>query len=109
MYAAEARSYTAALKQELERLGVCQTQSSCPQVFWEAGGFELGPIKAGGVYLNVYRVADPAVAQALSERCKQLHAHAPQVSIELVVYSTPHPENSPSEKPVVIENVRFSS
>jgi hypothetical protein len=109
MYATEAQNYTSALKQELERLGACETQTTCVQVFWEAGGFELGPIKTGGVHIKVYRVADPAIAQALSERCKQLHTRAPQVPIELVVYSTPHPANLTSEKPVVIKSVRFSS
>lgn len=109
MYAVEAQNYTAALKQELERLGSCQNQTSCPQVFWEAGGVQIGPIKTGGVYLAVYRVTDPAVAQALSERCKQLHAQAPQVALELIVYSTPHPGSSLSEKPVVIKRAPFSS
>lgn len=109
IYATEAQNYTAALKQELERLGSCENQTSCPQVFWEAGGFQLGPIKTGGVTIAVYRVKDVAVAQALSERCKQLHAQAPQVSLGLVVYSTSHPGYSPHEKPVVIKNIRFSS
>lgn len=109
MYAAEAQNYTAALKQELERLGSCHNQTSCPQVFWEAGGFQIGPIKAGGVHLAAYRVTDPAVAQALSELCKQLHAQAPQVALELIVYSTPHPGRSLSEMPFVIKSAQFSS
>lgn len=109
LHSAEAEHYTAALKQELERLGSCQGRAACPPIFWEAGGIALGPIRTGGVHLAVYEVADHAVVQALGERCRQLHAQAPQIPLALVIYSTPHPGQSPSAKPVVIQRIEFSS
>lgn len=108
-YAEEGQSYTAVLKQELARLGACEAGPACPEVFWEAGGFEIGPIRTGAVHISVYGVSDPAVARAIGERCKELHAVRPHVPIELTVYSTRHPTRETSGKALVVERVRFAS
>ena len=109
LYAEEGQSDTAVLKQELVQLGACEAGAACPEVFWEAGGFKIGPIRTGAVHVTVYGVSDPAVARAIGGRCKELHAGRPHVPVELTVYSTRHPMRETSGKALVVEHVRFAS
>src|SRR4030065_398097 len=80
MYYTEAKVVANAVTEELIRLGACANAQACQtaqMVLWEGGGWKLGPFQGGGVSVEVYRVSDVAVANALVERCRKLHAQNP--------------------------------
>jgi hypothetical protein len=96
MYSAEARLYAEAVRDELIKAGACATADACRKnemVLWEGGGWQIGPFKTGGVGLEVYKVADAGVADALVERCRQIHAAHPEVAVSIVIQSNAHIDN----------------
>jgi hypothetical protein len=107
MYYDEALVYKEAVTHELIRLGACPTPNECQRhemVLWEGGGWKVGPFQGGGVTVNVYKVADHAVAEAVIERCRQIHALDPGVALWVVIQSNAHIDNlHPGTRSVVNE------
>ena len=111
MYFSEAQVYGDAVTEELVRLGACSSRQACSSnqmVLWEGGGWKIGSFRGGGVSIEVYRVADVAVAEALVERCRQIHLQSPAVPVSIVVQSNAHIDNLHLGTPVVIRKARFS-
>lgn len=106
-YAEQARSYTEAVTHELVALGACATTDECQRnqmVLWEGGGWQVGPFKWGGVDIEVYRVADSGVAEALIERLRQIHSAHPEVAVSITIQSNAHIDNlHPGTRAVVKE------
>jgi hypothetical protein len=95
-YSAQARVYAEAVRHALVEAGACATADACQNnqmVLVEGGGWKIGPFKTGGVGLQVYRVAGPVVADALIERCRQIHAAHPEVAVSIVIQSNAHIDN----------------
>jgi hypothetical protein len=111
MYHSEAKVYAEAVTDELIRLGVCTSKLSCSEnqiVLWEGGGWSLGSSHAGGVTIEVYRVADASVAAALVDRCRELHSRDSEVPVSIVIHSNAHIDNLHPGKPVIVRRARFS-
>jgi len=111
MYYSEAKVYGDAVNEELVRLGACANQQACTSnqmLLWEGGGWKVGPFRGGGVSLQVYRVSDVAVANALIERCQSIHLKAPEVPVSIVIHSNAHIDNLHPGTPVIIKKARFS-
>jgi hypothetical protein len=95
-YSAQARVYAEAVRHALVEAGACATADACQNnqmVLVEGGGWKIGPFKTGGVSLQVYKVAGPVVADALIERCRQIHAAHPEVAVSIVIQSNAHIDN----------------
>jgi hypothetical protein len=64
-YYDEAKIYVSETQRALVDAQFCENIARCSindVVKFEAGGWGLGPLTYGGVYINVYEVQDPAVA-----------------------------------------------
>lgn len=110
MYSIEAKAAASAVTDELFRLGACASAQACQtgqMVFWEGGGWKLGPFHGGGVSIAVYRVSDVAVAKAIAERCRALHAQTPTVPISVVIHANAHIDNLHPGTPVVVIQEKF--
>jgi hypothetical protein len=110
MYYTEAKVVANAVTEELIRLGACANPQACQtaqMVLWEGGGWKLGPFQGGGVSVEVYRVSDVAVANALVERCRKLHAQNPNVPVSIVVHANAHIDNLHPGTPVVVKQARL--
>ncbi len=111
MYYSEAKVNGDAVAEELVRLGACSNRQACTSnqmVLWEGGGWKIGPFRGGGVSIEVYRVVDVSVAEALVERCRQIHLQSPAVPVSIVVHSNAHISNLHPGAPVVLKKARFS-
>jgi hypothetical protein len=111
MYFTEAQVYGNAIAEELVHLGLCANRQACSSnqiVLWEGGGWKIGSFRGGGVSIEVYRVADIVVAEALVERCRKIHLQSPAVPVSIVVQSNPHIDNLHPGTPVVLKKARFS-
>lgn len=109
-YEAQARTYAAAVTEQLVARGACATADACQQnqrVLWRAGGWQLGPIHRGGVSIAVYQVADPIVADALIERCRQIHAGDPGVPMLIEIYANAHIDNLHRGTPHLVKKAEF--
>ncbi|MGJ9420834.1 hypothetical protein ACHAC9_24315 [Massilia sp. CMS3.1] len=96
MYYDQGRVYGEAIKHELITLGACSTRDECQRnqmVLWDGDGWKVGPFQGGGVTMNVYRVADRAVADAVIKRCRQIHSLDPEVALWIVIQSNAHIDN----------------
>lgn len=110
MYYAEAKVVADAVTEELIRLDACANAQACQtkqMVLWEGGGWKLGSLQGGGVSIAVHRVSDVAVANALIERCRKLHAQNPNVPVSIVVFANAHIDNLHPGTPVVVRKERF--
>lgn len=88
MYADQAVIYAEAISRELVALGVCADTDACSNrqmVFWEGGGWKVGPFQGGGASISVYNVAHIEVANALVKRCGEIHALHPGVAMSIVI------------------------
>jgi hypothetical protein len=111
MYYAEAQLYGNALRDELVRLRACPSVQACSQnkmIFWEGGGWKLGPFRGGGVSIHVYRVSNPEVAEALLQKCRSIHSQYRSVPVSLVVYANPHIDNLNPGTPKIVLKERIS-
>lgn len=89
----EAMAYVAVAEQTLDESGICKGEKSCSVknlIKFEAGGWQLGPFSGGGVFINVYEINDPAVANQLVSRFNDQYKTLPNVPITLHVYSSAH-------------------
>ncbi len=107
-YYLEAQEYARAITAELIHAGVCKDESSCSAqqtLLWSAGGWKAGPLRGGGVNLQVYHVADERVADALVEQCRLVHAKYPNVPLSIVIQSNAHIDNLHPGTQVVIRKL----
>lgn len=107
-YHLEAQEYAHAITAELIHAGVCKDESSCnaqQTLLWSAGGWKAGPLRGGGVNLQVYHVADERVADALVEQCRLVHAKYPNVPLSIVIQSNAHIDNLHPGTQVVIRKL----
>jgi len=110
MYYWEAKVYGDAVAEELVRLGACSNRQACSSnqmVLWQGDGWKIGPFRGGGVSVEVYRVLDVRVAEALVERCRQIHLQSPAVPVSIVVHSNAHISNLHPGTPVILKRARF--
>lgn len=110
-YAKEAEVVADAVTEVLIRLGQCASVQTCQRakmVFWEGGGWQFGPWQGGGVRINVYRVSDVTVANALLARCRTFHELHPTVPLSIVVHATAHIDNVHPGTPVIVTQARFA-
>ena len=110
MYYAEAKAYADAVTEELVRLGECANAQACQKaqmVLWEGGGWNLGPFRGGGVSIEVYRVSNAAIANALVERCNKLHSQKPNIPVSIVVHANAHIDNLHPGTPVIVKKARL--
>ena len=111
MYYEEAKVYGSAVTEELIRLGACPSAQACTSkqmVFWEGGGWKIGPFSGGGVSINVYRISEPKTAAALLERCRKIHQQLPTVPVTIVVYANHHIDNLNPGTPKIVLKERIS-
>lgn len=110
MYYAEGKVYGDAVADELVRLGACSDRRACSSnqmVLWHGDGWKIGSFRTGGVNIEVYRVADSRVAEALVERCREIYVRSPAIPVSIVVYSNAHIDNLHPGTPVVVKKARF--
>jgi hypothetical protein len=110
MYYDEAVVYKEAVTQELIMLGACPAPNECQRnemVLSEGGGWKVGPFQGGGVTVNVYKVADHAVAGAVIERCRQIHARDPKVALSVAIQSNAHIDNRHPGTRSVVNKAHF--
>jgi hypothetical protein len=94
-YNEEARIYVLEAQQVLKDEQWCSKRASCSAndlVKFEAGRWQLGPIKHGGVYINVYQVDDSSVSGKIIARVREKQKGMPGVSVHVKVYASKHNE-----------------
>jgi hypothetical protein len=94
-YYEEAQSYVSEAQQVLVDAQWCQKRAPCSEndlVKFEAGGWQLGPLNYGGVYINVYQVDDSSVGERIIARFREKHKSMPGVAVHVRIYATKHNE-----------------
>jgi TctA family transporter len=92
-YDEHAQRYVEATQAVLIARGHCASAADCSQrelLKFSAGGFEVGPIRGGGVEVNLYAQTDAQVWPDVEREFKSLHAKHPKVPVSLRSYSGPH-------------------
>ena len=112
MHYDQARVYEEAVTHELMTLGACSTPNECQRnemVLWDGDGWKAGPFQGGGVTINVYRVADRSVADAVIKRCRQIHARHPEVALWIVIQANAHIDNLHPGTRSIVKKAHFPS
>jgi hypothetical protein len=100
-----AQQYLALAQEVLIAKGVCSSSSDCQRkelLFWEGGEVNLGLVRWGGAYVNLYATQDQALVDAIAERFKALHAQQPTPQVTLTVYSSTHSQPKVKFREVVL-------
>jgi len=95
-YYEEAKTYVSEAQQVLVDAQWCQKRAPCSVkdiVKFEAGGWQLGPLNYGGVYINVYQVDDLLIAEKIISRLREKHKSMPTVPVHVRVYASKHDES----------------
>ncbi len=104
-YKTEAESYAEATTRIFIASGLCSSTNDCAAkelVKWEAGGYSLGPIRGGGVHINVYRFPSAGIWDRLSAEFRTVHSRLPKHKVTLTAYTGPHAApGSPANKLVI--------
>ena len=104
-YDAEARLYADATTAIFIASGLCSTINDCAAkelVKWEAGGYSLGPIRGGGVQINVYQVTSAGIWARLTGEFRSVHSRLPKHTVTLTAYPGPHgAPGSPTNKLII--------
>ena len=53
----------------------------------------MGHLTHGGVYIHIYQVDDPAIAQKIIDRVREKHKSIPNVAVRVFVYGSKHGES----------------
>ncbi len=96
MYYEEALQYVKVTKSVLIEAGLCSSDSDCSKkelVFWEAGGFVLGPIRTGGVHLNLYQQSSLQFVSKLEVELAKIHVRIGGPDVTLTAYRNKHSES----------------
>ena len=94
-YYVEAQNYVSEAQQVLKDEQWCSKRASCSVndlVKFEAGGWQLGPLNYGGVYINVYQVDDSSVSGKIIARFREKQKGMPGVPVHVKVYASKHNE-----------------
>ena len=95
-YSEQAQIYVSEAQRVLVDARVCQERAPCSVnnlVKFEAGGWKLGPLSYGGVYINVYEIDDSAIANKIISRCREKHKTMPDVTVHVRIYASKHGES----------------
>lgn len=90
---AAAQHYRALAEDVLIANGVCSSSADCQKqelLFWEGGEIDLGVVRWGGAYVNLYATQDPALVDAIVEKFRETHARQPMPQVTLTVFSSSH-------------------
>lgn len=88
-----AQKYLALAQEVLIAKGVCSSSADCQRkelLFWEGGEVNLGVVRWGGAYVNLYATQDSVLVGAIVEKFKELHAQQPTPQVTLTVFSSTH-------------------
>ena len=88
-YYEEAKLYVSEAQGVLREARVCGARVPCDDlVKFEAGAWRLGPFSRGGVSINVYQVADKAVADRIVQRFDERQRSMPDVPVHVRIYAS---------------------
>jgi hypothetical protein len=111
-YFNEGMQYMAETEKLLVEQRVCAGSADCSSkgiVFWEAGGWAIGPFKGGGVYITVYKISDLRIAEKIIEGCKTIHSRIPDVPVTVTIFSNAHIDNLHEGTSNVVAHAKISS
>lgn len=94
-YYEAATAYASEAQQVLVDAQWCQKRAPCSVkdiVKFEAGGWQLGPLNSGGVFINIYQVDDSSVGEKIIARLREKQKGMPSVSVHVRVYGSKHNE-----------------
>jgi hypothetical protein len=103
---AEAQQYLAIAQEVLIANGVCSSAVDCQRkelLFWEGGEVDLGLVRWGGAYVNLYGTKDPALVEAIVAKFKEAHARRPTPQVTLTVYRSTHSQPKVRFRKVVLK------
>jgi hypothetical protein len=92
--------------------GLCSSERSCSEkelVFWGGEIWKIGPIKRGGVTIDVYKVSDATLAKKIIERCRTVQKKLPDLPVTVTVYANAHIDNLHPGKADVIAQEKIGS
>lgn len=101
-----AQQYLALAEGVLIANGVCASTSDCQKkelLFWEGGELNLGVIRWGGAYVNLYSTQDPALVDAIVSKFKETHTRQPEPQVTLTVFSSTHSQPKVQFRKVVLK------
>src|SRR5664279_3134511 len=94
-YYDEAQTCVSEARQVLIDARWCQAQiekqipcSTNDLVKFEAGAWRMGHLTHDGVYIHIYQVDDPAIAQKIIDRVREKHKSIPNVAVRVFVYGS---------------------
>jgi hypothetical protein len=103
---ADAQKYLAIAQEVLIAKGVCSSAADCQRkelLFWEGGEVDLGLVRWGGAYVNLYATQDPALVEAVVAKFREVHAQRPTPQVTLTVYSSTHSQPKVQFRKVVLK------
>lgn len=106
VYREEAQQYHALAQEILISKGICASESDCRSkelLFWEGGEADLGLIRWGGAYVNLYGINDPEIVEGIVAKFEEAQGREPNVPVILTVYSSNHSQPKVKLRTVVIE------
>lgn len=112
MYSKQARLYVDVVTAELISVGACPSIDVCKKeqmVMWEGGGWKVGPFKGGGIDINVYKIADRRIADAVLARCNQIYVANSQVAVSITIQSNAHIDNNHPGKRMITKEAQFQA
>lgn len=103
---AAAQQYLALAEGVLIANGICSSPSDCQRkelLFWEGGEVNLGLVRWGGAYVNLYATHDPVLVDAIVSKFKEAHTRQPQPQVTLTVFSSTHSQPKVQFRKVVLK------
>jgi hypothetical protein len=103
---AAAQQYLALAEGVLIANGICASASDCQRkelLFWEGGEVNLGVVRWGGAYVNLYATQDPALVDAIVSKFKEAHTRQPEPQVTLTVFSSTHSQPKVQFRKVVLK------
>lgn len=103
---AAAQHYLALAEGVLIAKGICSSPADCQKkelLFWEGGEVNLGVVRWGGAYVNLYATQDPALVEAIISKFKEAHARQPEPQVTLTVFSSTHSQPKVQFRKVLLQ------
>ncbi len=98
-------TYLSAARTALISANRCTSDADCSAkqlLFWEAGGFALGPVQTGGVGINVYQESSLELAANLEQAFSKIHTFRGKPKVTLTIYRNKH-----LEKDEILRRIEF--
>jgi hypothetical protein len=106
LYYTEAAQYVKVSNSALIQAGLCSTEQDCKAkqlIFWEAGGIAIGPVRTGGVHINLYQQSSLEFVTGLELEFLKLRSRVGGPSVTLTAFSSRHSEEKRMLKQVILK------